>query len=84
MLHLFNRTVLLDAASIDKQVRIRDFLISNGFEVYVKMMVHMLMQAAASRLGDKFGERKADGIYSIYVKRKELSVIKILIKQERL
>lgn len=84
MLHLFNRAVLLDTASIDKQVRIRDFLISNGFEVYVKMMVHMPMQAAASRLGDKFGERKADGIYRIYVKRKELSVIKILIKQERL
>lgn len=84
MLHLFNRAVLLDTASIDKQVRIRDFLISNGFEVYVKMMVHMPMQAAASRLGDKFGERKADGIYRIYVKRKELPEIILLMKKEGL
>lgn len=84
MLHLFNRAVLLDTASIDKQVRIRDLLISNGFEVYVKMMVHMPMQAAASRLSDKFGERKADGIYRIYVRRKELSEIVLLMKKSGL
>ena len=70
MLHLLNQTVLLDTASLDKQVKIRDFLIADGYEVYVRMMTHTPMQPVASRFIDKHGERESEGIYRIYVRRK--------------
>lgn len=75
MLHLFNRTVLLSTSSIDKQIKVRDFLLANGYEVYVRMMMHQPMQTAASRMGDSYGKHKADGIYRLYVRRSQYSEI---------
>ena len=47
MLHLLNRAVLLDTASVDRQVQIKDLLLANGYEVYVKAMAEQPLPVAA-------------------------------------
>lgn len=84
MLHLLNRAVLLDTASVDRQVQIKDLLLANGYEVYVKAMTYQPLPAAASQLGKKFGEHKSECIYRIYVRRSKLAIIMSLIKKHNL
>lgn len=81
MLHLFNRAVLLDTASLDRQVKIRDLLLMNGFEVVVKVMVHTPIAASATQMNRKFGEKSKECIYRIYVRRSLLSDAIRLVKK---